>query len=137
MARDRTGDDGGAGSGRAQRSTIVARQIRSLLSPARPSRVSRAQGAAREASLVDRIEAFLRRQPRCLVRKTHGSAYTAGVADLIGCLKGRYFEIEVKRPGEVPTPLQLRGLEDVRKAGGYALWTDNYQDVVQFVREAS
>jgi hypothetical protein len=86
---------------------------------------------------VDRIERYLKRQPGCLVRKTHGSAYTAGVADLIGCLKGRYFEIEVKRPGEQPTALQLRGLEDVRKAGGYGMWTDCYEDIVQFVREAS
>ena len=57
------------------------------------------------------------------------------MADLIGCLNGRYFEIEVKRPGCVPTPLQLRGLEAVRKAGGYGMWTDNYADMVQFVRE--
>lgn len=86
---------------------------------------------------MDRIERFLRQQPRCKVRKTHGSAYTAGAADLIGCLRGRYFEIEVKRPGEVPTALQLRELEATRAAGGYAVWTDNYDDVVHFVREVA
>lgn len=43
----------------------------------------------------------------------------------------------MKRPGETPTALQLRGLEEVRKAGGYGLWTDNLDDIRQFVREAS
>lgn len=86
---------------------------------------------------MDRIERFLRRQPRCWVRKTHGSAYTAGVADLIGCLNGRFFAIEVKRPGEIPTVLQAHELHIIRQAGGYGMWTDNYSDIVQFVREAS
>lgn len=137
MATHRTGHDGRVGSGDAARIYENTRSARSLLSAAGQVRVSRAQGSAREASLVDRIERYLKRQPGCLVRKTHGSAYSAGVADLIGCLKGRYFEIEVKRPGEQPTALQLRGLEDVRKAGGYGMWTDCYEDIVQFVREAS
>lgn len=118
---------GGRGGARAGNGSGV--------SPARQGRVSRAQGPAREASLVDRIEAFLRRQPRCWVRKTHGSGYSAGLPDLIGCLRGRFFAIEVKRTGEQPTPLQVRELERIRQAHGYALWTDAYEAVVQFVQE--
>lgn len=137
MATHRTGDDGGVGRYDVTRSRLTTGTVRVRVPAKGQAQLARRQGSAREASLVDRIERYLKRQPGCLVRKTHGSAYTAGVADLIGCLKGRYFEIEVKRPGEQPTALQLRGLEDVRKAGGYGLWTDCYEDIVQFVREAS
>lgn len=137
MARDRTGDTGRTGRGDAARGAGAIGSTGRRVPPAGQGGVSRRESTAREASLVDRIEAYLKRQPRCKVRKTHGSAYSAGVADLIGCLKGRYFEIEAKRPGETPTALQLRGLEDVRKAGGYGLWTDNLDDIRQFVREAS
>ena len=102
------------------------------VSPKGQGRVSRTQGSAREASLVDRIERFLQQLPGCLVRKTHGSAYSAGVGDLVGCYRGRYFEIEVKRPGERPTALQLAHLDDVRRAGGLAWWTDDYAAIVGY-----
>jgi hypothetical protein len=57
--------------------------------------------------------------------------------DLIGCLRGRFFAIEVKRPGEQPTPLQVQTLQAMRNAYGYAMWADCYEDVVQFVREVA
>lgn len=84
---------------------------------------------------MDRIEAYLKRQPGCWVRKTHGSAYASGFADLIGCLRGRFFAIEVKRPGEEPTALQLQELDNIRKAGGAAVWADTLEQVQAFVRE--
>ena len=39
--------------------------------------------------------------------KVHGSAYQrAGIPDLIGCHRGRFFALEVKQPGEQPTKIQ-------------------------------
>lgn len=136
MARDRTGDTGRTGRGDAARGAGAARPARRRVSPAGQGGVSRRESAAREASLVDRIEAYLKRQPHCWVRKTHGSGYTAGLPDLIGCLRGRFFAIEVKRPGEQPTALQAQELRRIRQAYGFALWVDTYEAVVYFVREA-
>lgn len=136
MARDRTGDARGVGRGDVTGSTGATGSARRRVSAAGQGGVSRRESAAREVSLVDRIERFLRRQPRCWVRKTHGSGYTAGLPDLIGCLRGRFFAIEVKRPGEQPTALQARELSNIRQAYGFALWVDTYDAVVDFVRDA-
>lgn len=44
-----------------------------------------------------------------------------GMADLHGMLTGgRYFALEVKKPGEKPSPEQDAFLESVRSAGGIA-----------------
>jgi penicillin-binding protein-related factor A (putative recombinase) len=44
-----------------------------------------------------------------------------GVSDIIGCYKGRFFAIEVKRPGRSPTEEQAKFLNQVSRAGGIAL----------------
>lgn len=54
--------------------------------------------------------------------KTHGGAFqVSGIPDIIGCYRGRFCGLEVKRPrvGR-PTKLQLFVLEAIRQAGGLA-----------------
>lgn len=46
----------------------------------------------------------------------------SGVPDIIVCLNGKFFSIEVKREGKNPTPVQTRRMEEIIKAGGIALW---------------
>ena len=71
-----------------------------------------------EKHIVDSIVKYLRTVPGCAVRKRHGTAFgVAGDPDLYGIVGGRHFEIEVKRPGNQPTELQLRRLEEWRAAG--------------------
>lgn len=71
----------------------------------------------RESSIHERILAYLATLPRCKARKTHGSSYSAGWPDIVGCLRGRMFLIEVKRPGEQATKIQDRELADWRLSG--------------------
>ena len=57
----------------------------------------------------------------------HFSPYMAGmgktgVPDIICCYRTVFIAIEVKRPGKKPTPIQERRMEEVRKAGGIAIW---------------
>lgn len=54
---------------------------------------------------------------------------------MIGCLYGRFFAIEVKRPGEIPTPLQCAEMRSIQLGRGFAIWTDSYEAVVSFVQE--
>lgn len=41
----------------------------------------------------------------------------AGDPDIDACIRGRSVQLEVKRPGERPTALQARRLEEWRRAG--------------------
>lgn len=95
-------------------------------------RVAQAESAARESALVERITAYLKRQPGCYVRKMHGSEFQAGLPDLLGCCHGRFFAIECKRVGEKPTPLQVSELLRIRGAGGAVCWVDTFEGFLAF-----
>lgn len=74
-----------------------------------------------EKYIVARIMAALRKVPGVLVRKRHGTAMgVAGDPDLYGTIRGRHFEIEVKRlddPASQLTELQTQRLLEWKLAG--------------------
>ena len=43
-----------------------------------------------------------------------------GVSDIVGCYKGQFFSIEVKREGKDPTSIQDRRMGEINLAGGIA-----------------
>lgn len=56
------------------------------------------------------------------VLKMHGSAYMPpGLPDLWCVIGGRLTCLEVKRPGERPTPRQVHVIDRLRRAGATAL----------------
>jgi Holliday junction resolvase len=61
---------------------------------------------------------------------THGYG-TSGVPDIIGCYKGRMFAIECKAGNNRPTALQMKNLNAVAAAGGFAevINEENIEDV--------
>lgn len=103
-----------------------------------------------EARIVDKIKKFIDTIPESCCEKRHGSPYgKTGQPDITGCIKGRRFEIEVKvpdenaapervvcpywpdearamadgslsAPGNKPTALQARRLEEWQAAGAVA-----------------
>lgn len=57
------------------------------------------QQSTLESVIVSRIMTALKKVPGVVVRKRHGTAMgVAGDPDLYGAIRGRHFEIEVKRP---------------------------------------
>lgn len=48
----------------------------------------------------------------------------SGVPDFLICKGGLFYGIECKAGGNKPTALQLKNLDDIRKAGGIALVID-------------
>lgn len=46
----------------------------------------------------------------------------SGVSDIVGCYRGFFFAIEVKRPGKEPTALQYKRLREIINANGYGFW---------------
>lgn len=74
--------------------------------------------SARESAIVARIIRALRAIPGCVVRKRHGTSWgVAGDPDLYGSIQSQHFEIEVKRSGEEPTPLQEARLAEWQVSG--------------------
>lgn len=56
--------------------------------------------------------------PDAVVRKRHGSIYsTVGDPDLYILYRGVHIETELKRPGQRPTPIQVRRLLEWQRAG--------------------
>jgi len=94
----------------------------------------------RESAIVRCIMKKL--APHCLVRKRHGSVHSVkGDPDLYGVLPAnhpfwpcRHFEIEVKRPGESPTLLQLARLQAWKDAGAITGVVMNVLEVMDVLR---
>ena len=53
-----------------------------------------------------------------------GGYGNSGVPDFLVCYEGKFYGIECKANGGKPTALQLKHLDDIRKAGGVALLID-------------
>lgn len=45
----------------------------------------------------------------------------SGVPDIVACVEGRFWGIEVKREGKNPTPIQERRIAEIEAAGGLAV----------------
>ena len=61
-----------------------------------------------------------------------------GSADLVGLLapSGRFLGLEVKRPGEKPTPAQVQWLDLVRGMGGFAAVVSSVDEALAAVARA-
>lgn len=83
-----------------------------------------------EKNIQKEILSYLNAQPGCYaVKITAGLYQKAGISDILACVKGRYVAIEVKRPGEKPTPLQEAFLAKVVCTGGRAFVATSLDDV--------
>lgn len=87
----------------------------------------------REKSVVASIMRRLLEQPGVVVRKRHGTAMgVAGDPDLYGSIRGRHFEIEVKRPdGSAElTELQRQRLRQWKLSGAIVGVARNVEDAL-------
>lgn len=50
---------------------------------------------------------------------------TAGWPDTSMCIDGLFVGVEIKKPGETPTPLQVHKLTMIEDAGGVGIWADS------------
>lgn len=91
------------------------------------TRVPKVEGAARESALVGRIGRVLDSTPGCYYRNIHGDQYHSGIPDLVGCLHGFFFALEVKKDGKVPTPLQREEIKKILSSRGFAEYFDSFE----------
>lgn len=89
-----------------------------------------------ESTIVNSILRWLKKQPGVKAEKTHGGMYgRAGKPDISGCVNGRRFEIEVKRPGNKPTKLQLKELREWEEAGAITGVAYSLEDVKELLKD--
>ena len=88
-------------------------------------RISLREGSDRLASeknFENRIKTFLKEHGCWHVKYWGGGEYTkAGVPDILACVNGYFFGIEVKAPRGHPSKLQLYNLKKIDAAGGYGI----------------
>lgn len=81
------------------------------------------------------VKALTEWYPEGYFRKIHGNAFqNIGVPDLLCCIDGRFFGLEIKNPGKHATPAQMLEMEKIRKAHGLAAEIDSVQGALDFVK---
>lgn len=83
-----------------------------------------------EKDIVNRIMKYLKTVPQAFCWKEHGGMYgTAGLPDIICCVKGRFVAFEVKQPSGKLTKLQEVTITKIRAAKGEAFKVTSAYDV--------
>jgi len=86
-----------------------------------------------QADILD----WLNRQRETWAVPYLGSMYTtAGVPDILCCHEGIFVALEVKIEGEVPRPLQMVRMAEIRGAGGWAGVVRSIEDAKEALVEA-
>lgn len=93
-----------------------------------------------QKSILDYLHAkkvFCWKQANTGIYKPDGSGYIPiglkGVSDILGCYKGRFLAIEVKRPSGKLSPDQELFLNHVRENGGIALVARSIDDIINII----
>ncbi len=78
-----------------------------------------------ESSIQSAIIIYLESQGGWVLNVAGGPEIKRGTPDLLACVRGRFWGIEVKKPGEVPTPIQVRRLQQIARTGGLAFFWES------------
>ena len=84
-----------------------------------------------ESEITREIRQYLKIRGIWHYKQWQGLGSLPGVSDIIGCFKGRYLAIEVKRPGQKPTERQQSFLDRVNDEGGLSFVASSVEDVIK------
>jgi hypothetical protein len=74
-----------------------------------------------EAKVKKRVRQILAELNMYYVMPATGGYGNSGAPDFICCLQGKFIGVECKARDNKPTALQLKNLQDIRNAGGFAI----------------
>jgi len=70
------------------------------------------------------------------VFNVHGSPYQqVGVPDLLVAYQGRFYAMEVKKPGGILSPVQAKVIEEIRASGSVAGRVESIEEAVKLLEE--
>ena len=83
-----------------------------------------------EKQIVTAILRYLKTVPCCFAWKEHGGIYgTAGIPDIIACIRGRFVAFEVKMASGRLTKLQEATIQKIKDAKGKAYKVTSVEEV--------
>lgn len=85
-------------------------------------------------SAIERTVGEFCKEHKITFQKQNGSGQK-GRADRLLMRRGVAAFLELKRPGEEPTPLQYRYLAQRRLDGFEAAWADNSADAIKWIKQ--
>lgn len=79
------------------------------------------------------VKALEREYPGIYVKHPHGSMYSSGLPDLIGCWEAVFFGLEVKTPDNKKgaTKLQQLHLDNIEAAGGVSAVVRSPEEAIE------
>lgn len=87
-----------------------------------------------EAKIVRKIREYIDSLPHSFCFKVHGGPQMmAGLPDLICCVNGFFFGIEVKQPGQRPTPRQEFVHSMISRAKGVVIVATSVERVQEVI----
>lgn len=88
-----------------------------------------------EAHIQRKIQKGLQKDG-AYVFKVHGGRYSQGVPDLVGCIGGVFFGLEVKKPTTRThvSKLQAKNLKDIETAAGIAAVVTSLDEAREVIR---
>lgn len=76
----------------------------------------------RETPFKNKVERLLKSKGAWYIKYWAGNKFTKeGIPDVLACINGKFYGIELKGDGGQPTLLQLVKLRNIRKAGGIGI----------------
>lgn len=57
-----------------------------------------------------------------------GPEIKRGTPDLLVCLRGMFWAVELKRPGKMPEAIQVRRMQQIARSGGLVFLWDSIED---------
>ena len=90
-----------------------------------------------ESDFQRKVIKYLRGKGHYVLNVAGSSQQSKGTADLIVCINGTFWGIELKCKGNKPSPLQLHALKEIDNAGGIAivLYEDQWEEFKKFIDE--
>lgn len=77
---------------------------------------------AAEKNFENKVKRFLEEQSCWYIKYWAGAQFTkSGIPDILVCCNGYFMGLEIKGPKGKPSELQLWNIDEIRKAGGFAM----------------
>lgn len=87
----------------------------------------------KESTLQRQVIALLRERGAYVFKVVGSAMQQRGTPDLLVCWRGQFMGLEIKLPGEKPTPMQEHEIGLIRKAGGTAQVIESLEDVLNIL----
>jgi len=93
-----------------------------------------------EKQFENKIKRFLKNEGAYFIKYWGGGTFTkVGVPDILACVGGTFFGIEVKAENGRASPIQIENIKQINAAGGIGLivYPKDFNDLVRRVKECN